>query len=337
MDIGQPERSGRHRVEHEGGAVALSPGGRREHAPGPHATRVVRPDAFPVQRTRDPLVDTDAVGLRKFNIGLVPASVTPPRTWKRAAWFAVASSAAVLVGLAYAAAKLVGADSPDERIGMPGYPTTSPLITGFGTTTAAPPALGEDWPDQRPAPRPDQWSVDQTAALRAAADDDDRAGTPGTITGTASPDAPAGAPAGDDAPPEGRPATALGRPSSGPGPSTSPTVTTVPSEAKPLVDGAAIAFRTERFFEEAVADATAALAMVADVFRTDAEALLEQRFADVAAIEVTAITVDPTSGATVSTLQMTKKDGSTTTERRELVFTTEGEPLINAERLIGTP
>src|SRR3954447_24713372 len=47
----------------------------------------------------DPLLDTDPVGLRKFDIGTVPASVTPPRTWRRAAWFSVGSSVAALVAL----------------------------------------------------------------------------------------------------------------------------------------------------------------------------------------------------------------------------------------------
>ncbi|GAA2808364.1 hypothetical protein [Saccharopolyspora taberi] len=61
----------------------------------------------------DPLTDTSA-GLRKFDLGMVPASVTPPATWRRAAWFAVASSAAALGGLLLATSALVG-DSADVR------------------------------------------------------------------------------------------------------------------------------------------------------------------------------------------------------------------------------
>ncbi|QTR01450.1 hypothetical protein J7S33_18795, partial [Saccharothrix algeriensis] len=118
MDIGARGRSGRHRLDGGDVAVRPSPGGAPDHPPAPRA----RPGGIPAQRTRDPLLDTDAMGLRKFDIGLVPASVTPPRTWQRAAWFAVLSSAAVLVGLAFAAATLVGANTPEERIGVPGYP-----------------------------------------------------------------------------------------------------------------------------------------------------------------------------------------------------------------------
>ncbi|NUT47951.1 MAG: hypothetical protein HOV94_11670, partial [Saccharothrix sp.] len=93
MDIGEPDRSGRHRPE-DGAASWLPMGGELEHGPRDPAA------ARPLPPPPDPLADTDAVGLRKFNIGLVPASVTPPRTWRLAAWFAVLSSAGVLVGLA---------------------------------------------------------------------------------------------------------------------------------------------------------------------------------------------------------------------------------------------
>ncbi len=49
------------------------------------------------------LPEAPATGLRKFDLGNVPASVTPPRSWRRAAWFAVGTSAAVVLGLTVAA------------------------------------------------------------------------------------------------------------------------------------------------------------------------------------------------------------------------------------------
>ncbi|MBB5954948.1 hypothetical protein FHS29_001518 [Saccharothrix tamanrassetensis] len=307
MDIGEAERSGRHRPVDDGAAIWLPLGSVLDHAPAAHAKPAARPDAFPVQRTRDPLADTDAVGLRKFNIGLVPASVTPPRTWQRAAWFAVLSSAAVLIGLAVAAAKLVGAHTPEERIGMPGYPSASPILTGFATntTTALPPApgvrAGAGEPDGTPAERPE--------AARTAGD---RSAPPSP----APPATPSSAPVAGSTP--GTPAR--------------PAVSTVPSQAKPMVDGAAVASLTELFYEEVATNSAGALAMVVDAFRADAQALLEQRFADVSLIEVTEISVDPAGGVTVSTLRVTKKDGTTSTEKRELSFTGGDDPLINAER-----
>ncbi|MEJ2854623.1 MULTISPECIES: hypothetical protein [unclassified Saccharothrix] len=275
---------------------------RRARGAAPHARAMDRPPVIPAQR--DPfaagladLTDHEVLGLGTFNIGLVPASVTPPRTWKRAAWFAVLSSAGVLVGLVVAAIKLVGAGTPTDRLGMPGYPTSAPIVTGFGTSTP-PPSPAPPEPGRR-GERPD------------------------ALVGTA--EAPATAVSGTSAP--------MSAPAASP--STSPTVTTVPVVGEPVVDTVAVAARTERFYEQAVANAATALEMVTDTFEADAKALLEGRFGDVSAIEVTEISVDPARGVTISTLHVKNKDGSTTTEKRQLVFTTNGDPLIDAERLFG--
>ncbi|PRY43649.1 hypothetical protein CLV43_103396 [Umezawaea tangerina] len=270
---------------------------------------------MPAQRGRpapDPLVDTDAAGLRKFNIGLVPASVTPPRTWKRAAWFAVVSSAGVLVGLAIAAAKLVGNSGPVERIGMPEYPANVPIVTDFGTRTSTKAPTSGQSADTRPQDTARAGGT-STAAPRGS-DPGSTSGGAGATTATT--------PAGTT------------EPGSAPD-TTSPTVTTVPNQDKPLVDASAIASRTEKFYEEVSANTATALALTTEDSRPTIEAVLEQRFADVSLVRVKEISVDPTRGVTVSTLQITKKDGTASTEQRELTFTLSGEPLINAERLTG--
>ncbi|MEO6086714.1 MAG: hypothetical protein ABIQ18_26730, partial [Umezawaea sp.] len=106
MDDGvEAPDSGRHRLREL--AAGWPPiAGALEPEPSTHARATTGPGQVPAQRggrpAPDPLVDTEGSGLRTFNIGLVPASVTPPRTWKRAAWFAVVSSAGVLIGLAVA-------------------------------------------------------------------------------------------------------------------------------------------------------------------------------------------------------------------------------------------
>ncbi|WP_175496636.1 hypothetical protein [Actinopolyspora alba] len=53
------------------------------------------PDAPP--RSRCP--EEPAGGLCEFGLGMIPASITPPRTWRRAAWFVVVSAAAALGGI----------------------------------------------------------------------------------------------------------------------------------------------------------------------------------------------------------------------------------------------
>ncbi|WP_367134984.1 hypothetical protein [Saccharothrix sp. HUAS TT1] len=304
MDIGEPERSGRHRLD-DGAALWLPMGGELEHTPLPERRPLepaqpllARPLPARPLPPPDPLVDTDAMGLGKFNIGLVPASVTPPRTWKRAAWFAVLSSAGVLVGLAIAAAKLVGTVNPTERIGLPGYPVDVPLLTGFPTTPPPPTTTSTSKPPDRKA--------------AAAAGHDPRAAA---VDAAGTGDVPATARVGGD-----------------PGPGSSPHVTTVPVESQPVVDAEAIATSTELFYEEVAANSGVVLSLVTDAFRVSGEAVLEERFGDVSLIEVREISVDPTRGVTVSTLQVTRKDGSTSTEKRELVFTTTGVPLIDGER-----
>ncbi|GAA3664806.1 hypothetical protein C8D88_10940 [Lentzea atacamensis] len=265
---------------------------------------VVGGDRIPLPRGRqiDPLQDTD--GLRKFNIGLVPASVTPPRTWKRAAWFAVVSSVLVLVGLSVAAAKLVGGGGEVETIGLPGYPSDVPLISTLPTDGTSPSATNGTKPSAantgRGAPVPGTGvSGEQGTGV---------SGEPGT----------------------GGRGSATNTKPSGPVP---PVITTVPVSNAPVVDGSTIAQQTEHFYREMTTNADTALAMTTDTVRSNAGALLEGRLADISLIEVKEIVVDPSKGLTVSLLQVTKKDGSVSTEKRELSFTLGDLPLINGERL----
>ena len=78
----------------------------------------IRPaQALAPPRQVDPLADTSpAGGLHKFDLGMVPASVTPPATWRRAAWFAVASSAAALGGLLLVSSAVVGNSTKVESL-----------------------------------------------------------------------------------------------------------------------------------------------------------------------------------------------------------------------------
>lgn len=310
MDNGAESGRGKHRLD-DSAATWLPMGGELDHVASAHSRPTIAPGDLPAQRGRppvDPLADTG--GLRKFNIGLVPASVTPPRTWKRAAWFAVLSSAGVLVGLAIAAAKLVGNTGPVERIGMPGYPVDVPLITGLPTKESR-------TPTSVPPPSSKSASAGQASG------------------GQSSGEQPSGEQASTSAAEETPTDVPGTRTSTNPTRTTPPTVTTVPNRETPVVDGTTIAVRTEKFYEELVTNSATAMELATDTFRSTSEAVLEQRFADVTLIEVKEISVDPGKGITISLLQVTKKDGTTSTEKRELTFTTAVEPLIDAERLTG--
>lgn len=270
---------------------------RLDDGPQPLEARpVVGGDRIPLPRRRqiDPLQDTD--GLRKFNIGLVPASVTPPRTWKRAAWFAVVSSVLVLVGLSVAAAKLVGGGGEVETVELPGYPSGVPTIAALPTGgTSTSPTGGS---------RPSAAKTGQAAPVPGTGS----SAVPGT--------------SGQAVPTSAKPSGTV-----------PPVITTVPVTQAPVVDGGKIAEQTEHFYRAMATNADTALALTTDTVRSNADALLEGRLADISLIEVKEIVVDPGKGLTVSLLQVTKKDGTISTEKRELGFTLGDVPLINSERL----
>jgi hypothetical protein len=123
--------AGRHRRGAE--AVVLAVRARR-------VTRHRRPEVGPNDRPPfDPLSDTGSVGLRMFDLGTIPASVTPPRTWRRAAWFTIVASAAALLGLLAVGAMLVGPiRSTDQFDAMPVFPSGAPLAAIGGARTVRP-------------------------------------------------------------------------------------------------------------------------------------------------------------------------------------------------------
>jgi hypothetical protein len=246
-----------------------------------------------------PLLGTEAGGLCTFNIGLVPASVTPPRTWRHAAWFAVLSSAAVLVGL-MVAATLIGPSRSNGRIDtLPGYPSYLPPIL------PTPDAPGGRTALRRP--------VELAAAGSSAA------GTRSWRTGHGADDDVSGdVPSGTGASGGARPAP--------------PTVSTVAGAGVPIIDGDVISDQTEHFYGTVVSDIRQAYAMTTGALHADGGAALVQRYRDVSSVRLRQITVDPSRGVTVNLLEITWRNGPVVTERRELVFSPGDVPKISDER-----
>jgi hypothetical protein len=106
---------------------SAEPGG-AGHSPPVAPRRVVLPAA----RERpavDPYVDTISIGLRKFNIGTVPASVTPPSTWRHAAGCTLAASATALAGLAVLSVAVAGTAEPAHGArALRSPPTNGPAV-----------------------------------------------------------------------------------------------------------------------------------------------------------------------------------------------------------------
>ncbi|MGJ7905416.1 hypothetical protein ACOQFL_02925 [Actinopolyspora sp. H202] len=105
--------------------------------------------ATPGAATRSPDGEEPAEsggGLREFGLGMIPASITPPRTWRRAAWFVVISAAAALGGIALITAVVMSneparlATVPRELPRAGEYPPlsrTDESTTDSGDATAA--------------------------------------------------------------------------------------------------------------------------------------------------------------------------------------------------------
>ncbi len=267
----------------------------------------------------DRLADTGPVGLHSFNLGYIPASVTPPRTWRRAAWFTIFSSGAALVGLLFVTSLLIGPVTVTSDIdSLPGLPTGLPFFT--------PPASGE-------ASAP----AEHNSPAAPTGNDDDHPGRPsagGNSTDPAAPASSAATPGGGamlgGGPTQTSGAVSTGAPSTGipttvvPAP---PTVTTVDT-GPPAVDPAKIGDRTVAFFSEVTSNVDAAADLTADTAHDDAKAIIEQNYGDISTIKVKSISLDPSDGLTVSVLQVTDKDGSVSTEQRTLQFTLTGDPKI---------
>lgn len=276
-----------------------------------------------VPRQREPEVavvhviqdtDTPPQGLRKFDLGIVPASVTPPRSWRKAAWFAVGTSAAVVCGLAVAAVRLMGTPSSGTTIdALPAFPTQE-----LGT-------LPVDEPTQ--ASRTSRTPTSTTSSSTARPDTARRTG-----------DAPvAGSPAGGSAPGPGSPA---------PGDSTADPTTTWTEDAAPPrttvgpepvtpTNPQAMGDRTEQYFALVTEDPQAAHEMCTGGMAREGPEGIEARYAGVDHVEVRDITIDRNKAVTTSTVTIVRDDGTKIVEERRLTFTWGGDPKISDDAPAG--
>src|SRR5699024_5173020 len=153
---------------------------------------------IPVQRqhsTSEPRTERAPSGLEVFDLGSVPASVTPPRTWRRAAWFATVSSGSV-VGLLFAGAFLLGHQpEQDQQAGDGTYLDRNhhpPLIERRWQPTAQQPPPREPHSNDRATGSTTASSTatpprNSSAATNSAAPSGTHSGT---HSGTPHPDAP---------------------------------------------------------------------------------------------------------------------------------------------------
>ncbi|WP_229679912.1 hypothetical protein [Saccharopolyspora thermophila] len=247
----------------------------------------------------DPLADTAPVGgLHKFDLGMVPASVTPPRTWRHAAWFVIASAAAALGGLV-----LVSAIATDGRSSFDGLELPSMPRGEYPRPSADPYYLAGD-PTRSAAPRP----TGEVRPLPPAVVAEAPRGAPPTSS--------AAAPGADSAAPS-------------PTPTAQPSTSRAPYVAV-LTDTEAMRQRAEAYFAAINrGDLRGAYAMTAGALRAEGYDAFAAEYANVDSVEVVDVFATPAS--TVHTLRVTQLDGSVRTQRRELRYTSGNDPLVSSD------
>ncbi|NKQ58153.1 hypothetical protein HFP15_35370 [Amycolatopsis sp. K13G38] len=255
-------------------------------------------------------------GLSTFDLGSVPASVTPPRSWRKAAWFATASSGGVVVALLFAGSALVGKPSPDQAGGgwIPGLGGGIPTIGG---EQIAPGPAGGGRPDGLA-----RTSDGTTSLQELTSTDSSRQSTgrhqqaPDSTTSPGHGTATSGSPSGGDS-------------------SSAPTTTPVPQKppptpapydadpnkfAWPQGDPATFAKDSQKYLDTVTQDPQAASAMTTGELSDEGPQGLKRKYSDVAYFEVEHVQVHQYDGKTVCTVKKVGKDGSETTEQKTITF-----------------
>lgn len=246
-------------------------------------------------------------GLGGFTIGSVPASVTPPKTWKKAAWFATGASGAVVVGLLFAGSYLVGKPPVDQAVqgAWPGYQGAPTVIDPTGE--AEPPSRqggSAPGPDDstptadHPAGRTSGGGAGPVDGVPAPPVTDSSAGsqTAGTTTATERPQKPPVTPAQRETPVK------------------PPWWYSFPPDAQTMGDN------SEKFFNTVTTDPAAASSVTTGELHDQGPQALAERYTGVAYFEVRKISIDQQRGVTVNTVEITHTDGSKTIEERTLTF-----------------
>jgi hypothetical protein len=274
--------------------------------PGPRVAP--RPVPAPSEPIAYAWPETPPTGLRKFNLGTIPASVTPPRTWRKAAWFAVGTAVFVVLALGFAAMRLVGNPRRTTVLdALPGQPSQQLLITDLPTGTVAPHPTSS-------APAPTTTTTRTTTTRPSGT----KPAPKRTVrTGDAAADA---APDGE------HPA----RPNSVQS-TKAPARSTVEAPLNPPTDPGQLGDRTEQYYAQVCDNPTAAYELTAGAMHAEGPEGIEARYASIDHIEVKEITIDPSWSYTRSVLKVVRKDGSTVTIKRELTFSPGTNPKITSD------
>ncbi|MCR6490301.1 hypothetical protein M8542_46595 [Amycolatopsis sp. OK19-0408] len=270
----------------------------------PRAGGPAEPDDDDVRIYAAPPID----GLGGFTIGSVPASVTPPKTWRKAAWFATGASGAVVVGMLFAGSYLVGKPPADQAVqgAWPGYQGAPTVVDPTGDRLPPSGHGGSAVGPESSATRPENAAgttsgggagpVDGTTTVPG----DDSTGRPSSTSGT---DTASGVP-------QKPPVTPAEREN----PVKPPWWYSFPPDAQTMGDN------SEKFFNTVTTDPAAASSVTTGDLHDQGPHALAERYAGIAYFEVRKVSIDQQRGVTVNTVEVTHTDGSKTIEERTLTF-----------------
>ncbi|PXY32813.1 hypothetical protein BAY60_08265 [Prauserella muralis] len=253
-------------------------------------------------------------GLGKFDLGSVPASVTPPRSWRKAAWFASLSSGFVVVALLVAGTVLVG-QPVDDRQAIGGWTDRHGGV--------APTLPNEQYAGDETSSAPESTESGTNPAEDTGRDDasstGDRLTSPtgqmaAPPVGTGGQPGPSRAPGSPSAPPSSsaepkKPPVTPARTTKAPG-----------RYVFPQHDADEMGQVSQDFLNTVTEDPAQAHALTTGKLAQEGPEGLRRKYADVAYFEVKHVYIEPNEGYTINTVEVTHPDGSTTEETCKLVF-----------------
>jgi hypothetical protein len=135
------------------------------------------------------------------------------------------------------------------------------------------------------------------------------------------------------------PPSSSARPTRVPAPSALPTITTTSDHGTPsasTLDVAKLVELTQRFYNAVDQDLHDVFAIATDGLKASGYEALQKRYQGIARMALEAIEVDANRGVTLSTVRVTRQDGSVFRQRRALGFATDGLPLIQGEQVVSS-
>ncbi|ETA66320.1 hypothetical protein [Haloechinothrix halophila] len=257
-------------------------------------------------------------GLSTFDLGTVPASVTPPRSWRKAAWFATVSSGGVVVALLVAASYFVGQPTTDDQIAVDNW-------TGLRGENP-PPMHNENLngaPERTTSASPETSSKNVIADRAAVIPSTSRAPMSKAPQPTSAPESQAPATsAATSATPTTTNEPQKPPPSSAPRETRSDYFYRFPPDAETMGD------RSEIFLNQITENPEKAHEQTGgDLYAEGAESIAA-RYSHIAYFEIEHIYIDQRNRVTVNTVKAVFTDGTTERQQRTLRFE-EGDKITD--------